>query len=400
MNFMKLGGAFLCISLFVACGGNHAGHHHEEGEEHEHEHHHDGDHDDEDEHDHDHAHAHGAGNADEIEISPEKAKAAGIKSLKLQPADFAEVLEVSGRIENAQGGEETIVATASGIIKLNRVLTLGSVVEKGASLMSINTKAVADSSPYDQAKIAFDAAKAELERSQKLLDNQLMTQKDFNAVKERFDLAQLNYASVGKNYAGGNQVVHTSISGYVQRCLVKNGDYVEVGQPLAVISQNKRLYLHADVPEKYYSSLSLIRSANIKLPSGEVLSLDDMDGKLVSCGQSPCETYYLPVTFSFNSQGKTFAGSFVEVYLLGNNKPNTLSVPIKAIVEEQGLYFVFIQLDEECYRKQEVKLGENDGKNVEILSGLKSGDSVVVEGAYQVKLAGTSAAIPGHNHNH
>ena len=29
---MKLGGAFLCISLFVACGGNHAGHHHEEGE--------------------------------------------------------------------------------------------------------------------------------------------------------------------------------------------------------------------------------------------------------------------------------------------------------------------------------------------------------------------------------
>ena len=33
MNFMKLGGAFLCISLFVACGGNHAGHHHEEGEE-------------------------------------------------------------------------------------------------------------------------------------------------------------------------------------------------------------------------------------------------------------------------------------------------------------------------------------------------------------------------------
>ena len=175
---------------------------------------------------------------------------------------------------------------------------------------------------------------------------------------------------------------------------------MEVGQPLAVISANQRLYVRADVPEKYYSSLGLIQSANIKLPSGQVLKLSEMDGKVVSRGQSSSNSYYLPVTLSFDSQGKTFPGSFVEVYLLTSAKPNTLIVPKKAVIEEQGLNFVFIQLDEDCYRKQEVKTGAQDGINIEVLSGLKAGDQVVVEGAYQVKLAGASSAIPAHSHNH
>ena len=86
--------------------------------------------------------------------------------------------------------------------------------------------------------------------------------------------------------------------------------------------------------------------------------------------------------------------------MLGAPRPNTLAVPRKAVVEEQGLFFVFVQLDEECYRKQEGKIGAQDGLRVEVLSGLKAGDQVVVEGAFQVKLAGASSAIPAHSHNH
>lgn len=60
----------------------------------------------------------------------------------------------------------------------------------------------------------------------------------------------------------------------------------------------------------------------------------------------------------------------------------------------------FIRLDEEGYKKQEVKLGANNGAEVQILSGLKPGDTVVTQGAYQVKLASASNAIPAHTHNH
>ena len=79
---------------------------------------------------------------------------------------------------------------------------------------------------------------------------------------------------------------------------------------------------------------------------------------------------------------------------------NVLSLPRTALTEEQGSFFVYLNVDEEGYRKQEVTLGADNGKNVQILSGLKAGDRVVVEGANQVRLAGISTAIPGHTHNH
>lgn len=75
---------------------------------------------------------------------------------------------------------------------------------------------------------------------------------------------------------------------------------------------------------------------------------------------------------------------------------------VKAIhnTEEQGIFFVYLQLDEEGYKKQEVTLGADNGKSVQILTGIKPGDRVVTEGAYQVRLASASNAIPAHSHEH
>ena len=57
--------------------------------------------------------------------------------------------------------------------------------------------------------------------------------------------------------------------------------------------------------------------------------------------------------------------------------------------------------EEGVFEKREVKIGQTDGVRTEILSGLKTGECVVTVGAYQVKLAASSSAIPeGHNHNH
>ena len=94
------------------------------------------------------------------------------------------------------------------------------------------------------------------------------------------------------------------------------------------------------------------------------------------------------------------SGSFAEVYLIGNERPNALTVPLKALTEELGSFFVYVKLDDECYMKRAVKVGINDGVNVEILSGLKAGEMVVSQGAMIIKLADSGAAIPGHTHEH
>ena len=175
-----------------------------------------------------------------------------------------------------------------------------------------------------------------------------------------------------------------------------------VGQPLATVTQNNRLFLRADVSERYYKYLNNITSANFRTPyDNHVYELDALNGRLLSYGKAAGSgSYYVPVTFSFDNKGDMIPGSFVEIYLLSKTMEDVIVLPEEALTEEQGLYFIYIQKCEESYKKQEVKLGASNGVEVQILEGLHAGDRVVVKGAYHVKLASASNALPAHSHEH
>ena len=79
---------------------------------------------------------------------------------------------------------------------------------------------------------------------------------------------------------------------------------------------------------------------------------------------------------------------------------NVISLPLTALTNEMGYFYVYRQLDEEGYQKQEVQVGASNGKEIQILNGVHPGDRIVTKGAYQVKMASASAAIPGHTHEH
>ncbi|MGL5562093.1 MAG: efflux RND transporter periplasmic adaptor subunit, partial [Tannerellaceae bacterium] len=301
-----------------------------------------------------------------------------------------------------QGDETTIVATTSGVISFNNAATTeGSAVKGGETIVTISSKNIADGDPAAKARIAFNTAQKEYDRAQELVKDQIISQKEFDAVKSNFETARLSYQALAKSQSAQGTRVTAPISGYLKSRLVNEGEFVSVGQPIAVISQNKQLQLRAEVPEKYYKELSTITSANFKTPyDNTVYELSKLDGRLVSFGKaSGNNSFYIPVTFAFNNVGDIVPGSFVEVFLISSPIREALVVPLSALIEEQGVYYVFVQLDEEGYSKQEVTLGGDNGNEVQILSGLKPGEVVVTKGAMQVKLASMSSAIP-HGHSH
>ena len=348
---------------------------------------------------HDHGHEHGS-NPDEIILAPEKAKAAGVASMEIQPKSFRQVIKASGEVQAAQGNESTIVANVSGVVSFQRSVTEGMQVGKGAAIMTISASQLQDGDPAERARIAYEAAKADFARARRLVKSQIVSQKEFNAIKEKYENARLAYEALSKNQTKNGVAVSAPMGGYIKNLLVKEGDYVAVGQPLATVTQNNRLFLRADVSERYYKYLNGITSANFKTPyDNQVYELEALNGKLLSYGKS-AGSFYVPVTFSFDNKGDIIPGSFVEIYLLSKDMENSIVLPVEALTEEQGLYFVYLQKCEESYKKQEVKLGASNGKEVQILSGVHPGDKVVVKGAYHVKLASASNALPAHSHEH
>ena len=348
---------------------------------------------------HDHGHEHGS-NPNEIILAPEKAKAAGVASMEIQPKSFRQVIKASGEVQAAQGNESTIVANVSGVVSFQRSVTEGMQVGKGATIMTISASQLQDGDPAERARIAYEAAKADFDRASRLVASQIVSQKEFNAIKEKYENARLAYEAIGENQTKSGVAVSAPMGGYIKNLLVKEGDYVAVGQPLATVTQNNRLFLRADVSERYYQYLNGITSANFKTPyDNQVYELEALNGKLLSYGKS-AGSFYVPVTFSFDNKGDIIPGSFVEIYLLSKDMENSIVLPVEALTEEQGLYFIYIQKCEESYKKQEVKLGASNGKEVQILSGVHPGDKVVVKGAYHVKLASASNALPAHSHEH
>lgn len=385
----------------------HEGHSHD-GHVHDHEGHEHGAHENHAGHDHSgHSHegdihSEGEGSPDEIILSAESAAAAGVKAETIMPGKFRSVLEVSGRIMPAPGNESTVVANVPGVVSFAAPLVEGSRVNEGSPMFTISSSNLQDGDPVQRARIAYETAQKEYERAAKLVEDNIVSRQEYEAAKGRYETARLTYEALAADGSGNGTAVKSPASGYVESCLVKEGDYVSVGTPLATVLSGNSMYLKADVSERYLSRLPGVKSANFRLSySDKVFSTAGLDGRLLGYGRSTDETNaYIPVTFAINASDDILAGAYAQIWLLSEERDGVISLPVEAITEEQGHNFVYIQLDPTCYKKQEVTLGATDGNRYEILSGLNGGETVVTHGAIHVKLASASNAIPAHSHSH
>jgi len=379
-------------------GHDHEGHHHDEEERHNHEH------ETAEEHA---AHSHGtteAKHSDEIIFPKAQAAKTTFEVKEIHPGSFNQVVKTTGQIMAAPGDETVVVATSNGVISFtSNELTEGSSVQKGQSLFQISTKNMAEGDYYTKVKATYETAKASYERAEALVKDKIISQKEFENTKLEFENAKIAYEAISSNKTAKGVSVNAPINGHVKNILVKEGEYITVGQPLATVSQNRRLVLRAELSQRYYNEMQNVHTANFKTPyDNKIYSLSDLNGRLLSFGKASNEnSFFIPVSFEFDNKGEVIPGSFVEVYLISAPIENTLFIPVSALTNEMGIHYVYVQIDEEGYRKQEVALGANNGKEVQIVKGLNPGDRVVTKGAYQVKMASASGAIPhGHSHEH
>lgn len=373
-------------TCFVSCG--HDAHHDEHGHEHE----------EAIEAGHTHEHS------DEIVLEAHKAKEAGVEVERVEKSDFHGVIHTTGSVMAASCDETTVVATTNGRIGQSGHISEGMHINNGMMLFTITSAEmqVEEGDPIQHARIAYERAKREYERAEMLVADQLVSEKDFQLSKSEYEASKLTYEAIKKNRSAGGIVINAPRAGYVKQNLVKEGDYVEAGQPLMIITQNQHLYLRAEVSERYWKELSHITCAKFRTSySDRLYDITDMGGHVQSYAHSSTGgNAYLPIIFEFNNTGDVIQGSYAEVYLITDSRHDALTVPLSALTEEQGLYYIYIRVDEDGYRKQLVSLGTNDGERVEITQGLKGGEDVVVRGAMQVKLASASNTIPAHTHNH
>lgn len=359
-------------------------------------------HEEDDGHNHKEEKNSGEEHSDEIVFTRQQADAIGLEVYNVEPGIFSQVIKTSGQIQSAQKDEATIVATTNGIVSFPaRSIIEGAPVGTGTTIVTISARNLYEGDPVAKAKITYETALKEFKRAEGLVKDKIISEKEFEQSRLKYENARTAYEAQATNVTASGVKVTTPISGYIKNRLVNQGEFVSVGQPIATVSKNRRLQLRADVSENYFNELGKIRNANFVVSyNNKAYRLADLNGRLLSFGKAADETsFYIPVTFEFDNIGDFIPGSYVEVYLLATPQNNVISIPVSALTEEQGIYFVYLQIGEEEFLKREIAIGESDGKNVRVLSGLSTDDKVVIKGAYQVKLASNSSVLPeGHSH--
>jgi len=316
---------------------------------------------------------------------------------------FGQMIKTTAQVQSSLSDETIISARISGIVLFSgNNLTEGRNVNAGQSLFTVSGAGLAENNSnvrFTEAQTNFRKAEADYNRAQELIKEKIISEKEFLQIKTDYETAQAVYDNLSRNFSRGGQNVSAQFAGYLKQVYVENGQFVEEGQPLALVSKNKSLILKADVSPRYAGLLPFLSSATIRGGDKITYSLEELNGKFLSFGKSLIQdNYSIPVSLQIDNKAGFLPGAFVEINLKTQSEKPAMTLPVSALTEEQGVFFVYVQLNPEAFEKREVKLGLSDGIRTEIIAGLDKTEQVVTQGAMSVKLAQATGVLDAHAH--
>jgi membrane fusion protein, heavy metal efflux system len=341
---------------------------------------------------------------DDITFLKEQAWKIDFAISEVKKKQIYQIVKTSGVLESLPGDERVITAKSSGVVFFNRKTSLvGSEVAKDGILFEIVGSGIGQDNldvKVKSLKVDYDKALLNYERSKKLVAEKIISKTKFEGIEAAYEKAKIAYQTTINNFGTSGQKVPVPFKGYIKNIMVREGQYIESGTPLAIISKNQKLLIKANVPQSKYSKLINIQSANFKTSYNEtVYDIKDFNGKVLSFAKNAnVGNGYLPIYFEIDNKGELLGGAFVEVFLKSTPLENAIVIPYSAVMDDYEQKFVYVQTSGEAFEKRFITTGIFDGNEIEVLSGLSEGEVVVSKGAYSIKLASMSSSIPSHTH--
>lgn len=177
---------------------------------------------------------------------------------------------------------------------------------------------------------------------------------------------------------------YSNRSGYLSELLVREGEYVEAGTALFQLADLSSLWIEAQFYSGEINYLSQSPSLEIEF---EAFPGERIRGEVVYDNprlEDNTKINLVRVRID-NKQNKYKPGMMAYVFLKRNEK-RTLVIPKSALLVENNI-IVWVETPGGMFKQHMVKIGIQNKREVEILSGLLPGDRVVTRGAFLLNSA-------------
>ena len=309
------------------------------------------------------------------EVGQRKTSVTPVVTYEVVQSEFAVVVEALG---TAKANESVLLTAQNTDLVQSIEFDDGQMVKKGQLLLTLNNRQ--EKARVHELEINLQEAKRQLKRitdlargnaaSQQLLDEQQAKVKSLSAQKEVVE-AQLAELELRAPFSGKLGIRQVSLG-----ALVKPGDVITTLDDLQVVK------VDFSIAEVHLPSIALgqlINASSIAYPgeifSGKIASVDSRIDPLTRAVQ---------VRATIDNEGAKLRPGMLLQILLQKQILHTLVVPEGALIPIEDKQFVFVVEDNKAI-STEVKVGRRKPGFVQILSGLKVGDKVVIEGTLRLQ---------------
>lgn len=320
-------------------------------------------------------------------------------------------------------GDVRITATSTGRLNATKegFPYVGMKVKKGQILGEIipdlGTSVDIASLELELHKKTSKKKQAHLERLrlEKLYQQKVIAKKRLIEAQNKEDIANAEYQTIARriqqqksgdsnsNSQTSGVILRARITGTIAHVHATSGSYLKLGQEVFHIVNTNKLWLDIKIPEHDIGKLTN--------PVGAWFAIDGfkqsfntlkLGGKIISIGSSVnTTTRTLPLLIEFNNPNQSLkVDMFADTHVITSVKNDAVTVPVSAVIDDNGTSVVYVQRDGEHFERREIKPGIRDDQYVQVLVGLKPGEYIVSKGGYLVRLASTSSTKVGHGHAH
>ena len=347
-----------------------------------------------------------AGHAVDVTLTPEQSAKVRVAAVSLAP--FRTSLQTTGTVAFNGDRSTQVLAPVSGpITKI--LVNPGAYVRRGAPLATVT-------SPDFAAAIAtFRKAQSQYRNAQRIADldaqlfkNDALARReaeqaatdaasaaaDRDAAIEQMRALGVDDASIAAMKEGGaapsaTAVIRAPIEGTVVEKLVTPGQLIQAGTtPAFTIADLSTVWVLANVFETDIGLVANGEKATITTGA----SPTPIEGTVTYVGSlvDPSSKATAVRILAPNPRGILKRDMLVNVSIRSAMSKNTLLLPLGAVLrDDQNLPFVFVALPNGHYARRQVRLGSRTGDSLEVVSGISSGERIVMDGALFLQFAGS-----------
>jgi len=275
----------------------------------------------------------------------------------------------------------------------------GDMVKSGDLLLTIDDRdathrVAAAEAAYGEARSALAAAgenrslaQVTYERYSNLFAEKTISRQEMDQVETRKKIAGSEYeraeemvrrAKAGLDEAKTNHGytrITAPVSGPVVERKVDQGSMAVPGMPLLVMEDASQLKVEASIDERLSGKFKIGMPAYV-LVEATGTKIRGTVGEVTPAVDSSSRTYVIKI---YVEDRALKSGMYVKVSV-PEGKKEVLLVPRKAIVERGQLTGIFVKDEKDVLAYRLIKMGAAYGNDVEVLAGLKAGESIVVDG--------------------